>query len=380
MKMPRSLRLTLAGALERPARWLALAGLVGLCACNPPASTANLDGGGGSDAGPRADPIPAPAGTWTFVDIAGSVCDDGSPTGIAVSPSPTAGPEGNLLIYFVGGGACWDYFTCAVLNSSTHGPFGQAQFDSLKSKLTGTILDRSVPKNPFVDYHMVVVPYCTGDLHAGDNVATYEGSGTKRIIHHKGYANVLAFLPRVQATWPQPTKLVLTGSSAGGYGSTLNYDLFRTRYPAAKGYLIDDSGPLLTGDAVPKSLRDAWYTQWKLQSTVAAACASCQTDLSESLIALQARYPQDRLSLLSYTQDQVIRAYLGGISAAEFQADLYQLAVTRFDPAPSSRTFFVTGDAHVLLTSPNVTSQGTSLLTFLGQQVTDVATWSTVRP
>ncbi|MFO0578524.1 MAG: pectin acetylesterase-family hydrolase [Polyangia bacterium] len=370
----------LADPVGRCARWLALAGLAGLAACSSSPST-SPDGGGDAGTSPApAMPITAPAGTWTFVDIAGSVCDDGTPTGIAISPSPTAGPGGNLLIYFVGGGACWDYLTCALLNTSTHGPFGQAQFDALKGKLGGTVLDRTVANNPFADYHMVVVPYCTGDLHAGDNVATYQGNGGTRVIHHKGYANVQAFLPRVQATWPQPSKLVLTGSSAGGYGSTLNYDLFRTRFAAAKGYLIDDSGPLLVGDAVPKSLRDAWYTQWRLQSTVAGACADCQADLSESVIALQSKYPQDRLSLLSYTQDQVIRAYMGGISAAEFQTDLYQLAVTRFDTAANSRTFFVTGDSHVLLTSPTVTSQGTSLLTFLTQQVSDAATWSTVRP
>lgn len=384
MKMPRSPGLSAlrskasADAVGRPARWLALVGLASLAACSS-TSSAVPDAGGG-DAGPPAAPISAPAGTWTFVDIAGSVCDDGTPTGIAVSPSPTAGPDGNLLIYFVGGGACWDFLTCVALNTSTHGPFGQAQFDSLKGKLGGTILDRTVANNPFASYHMVVVPYCTGDLHGGDNVATYQGNGTTRVIHHKGYANVQAFLPRVLATWPQPAKLVLTGSSAGGYGSTLNYDLFRTRYPAAKGYLVDDSGPLLVSDAVPKSLRDAWYTQWKLQSTVAGACADCQSDLSKSVITLQAKYPQDRLSLLSYTQDQVIRAYMGGISAAEFQTDLYQLAVTRFDTAANSRTFFVTGDSHVLLTSPGVSSQGTSLLTFLTQQVSDAATWSTVRP
>lgn len=370
MNMPR--------ALVRSSLAVALAGLTSLAACtSPPPASPGVDGG---DAGNAAEPLSAPAGTWTFVDIAGSVCDDGTPTGIAVSPSPTAGADGNLLIYFVGGGACWDYFTCAVLNSSTHGPFGQAQFDSLRGKLTGTVLDRAVPQNPFADYHLVVVPYCTGDLHAGDNVATYEGSGQKRVIHHKGYANVQAFLPRVLATWPTPRKLVLTGSSAGGYGSTLTYDLFRTRFAAAKGYLIDDSGPLLVADAVPKTLRDAWYAQWKLQSTVAAGCADCATDLSQSMSALQAKYPEDRLSLLSYTQDQVIRAYMGGISGAQFQADLYQLAVKRFDTSVNSRTFFVTGDAHVLLTSPAVASQGTSLLTFLTQQVSDSATWSTVRP
>lgn len=352
--------------------------LAGLAACSSsPAAVPDAATGDAATVLP-AEPLSGPAGTWTFVDIAGSACDDGTPTGIAINPSPNAGA--GLLIYFVGGGACWDYLTCAVLNASTHGPYGRAQFEAQRGALGGTILDRSVAGSPFVDYHLVVVPYCTGDLHAGDNVATYQSNGTTRVIHHKGHANVRAFLPRLLATWPRPPKLVLTGSSAGGYGASLNYDLFRSSYLAAKGYLIDDSGPLLVGDATPRTLRDAWFTQWRLDSTVSADCAACRNDLSQGLVTLQSKYPSDRMSLLSYTQDRVIRAYLGNASAAQFQTDLYQLAVSRFDPSAQSRTFFVSGESHVLLTAPSVTSQGTSLLTFLSQQIGDSAAWNSVRP
>lgn len=356
---------------------------LGTAACTPPPAGTQADAGAATDAaGPPAVPLSAPAGAWTWIDIDGSVCDDGTPTGIAVNPSPSAGPDADLLIYFVGGGACWDYLTCAVFNTSTHGPFGRAQFEQQKNMLNGTILDRARPQNPVAGYHMVVVPYCTGDLHAGDNVATYQGSGGKRIIHHKGYANVLAFLPRVAATWPSPRKLIMTGSSAGGYGATLNYDLFRTRFPQAVSYLINDSGPLFVGDSVPKTLRDAWYAQWNLQNTVAGAdaCPGCSSDLSQAYAEIQKKYPADRLSLLSYTQDQVIRAYLGMKSATQFQTDLYQLATTRFDPSSTSRVFYVTGDSHVLLTSGEITSQGTTLTTFLNQQLTNAAVWNSVRP
>jgi hypothetical protein len=86
---------------------------------------------------------------WTWIDIDGSVCDDGTPTGIAVNPSPSAGPDGDLLIYFVGGGACWDSLTCAVLNSSTHGPFGRAQFEQQRSALNGAILDYDLFRTRF---------------------------------------------------------------------------------------------------------------------------------------------------------------------------------------------------------------------------------------
>lgn len=344
-------------------------------------SAGSPDAGDTVDAAkPPAVPLTAPAGTWTWFDIEGSVCDDGTPTGIAINPSPSAGPDADLLIYFVGGGACWDYLTCVMLNTSTHGPFGRAQFEQQRNALNGSILDRARPQNPVAGYHMVVVPYCTGDLHAGDNVVTYQGGSIKRVIHHKGHANVLAFLPRVAATWPSPRKLIMTGSSAGGYGATLNYDLFRTQFPQAVSYLIDDSGPLFVGDAVPKTLRDAWYAQWNLQNTVASACPTCSSDLSQAYVAIQNKYPTDRLSLLSYTQDQVIRAYLGGKAGAQFQTDLYQLATARFDSTSTSRVFYITGDSHVLLTSGEPTSQGTTLTTFLTQQLSNAAGWNSVRP
>ena len=38
------------------------------------------------------------------------------------------------------------------------------------------IYDDTDPRNPFGDWYHVFIPYCTGDLHWGDAVATY-GSG-----------------------------------------------------------------------------------------------------------------------------------------------------------------------------------------------------------
>ena len=56
-------------------------------------------------------PITAPAKTWTWVNFPDAVCDDGSPTGIGVSLNPASK---DILIFLQGGGACWDYDSCAV--------------------------------------------------------------------------------------------------------------------------------------------------------------------------------------------------------------------------------------------------------------------------
>ena len=68
-----------------------------------------------------------------------------------------------VLIHFQGGGACWDSNTCSVDEptfleavsplSDDYYPFG--------------IFDREHPANPVADYNMIVVSYCTGDLHTG---------------------------------------------------------------------------------------------------------------------------------------------------------------------------------------------------------------------
>lgn len=354
--------------------------LIACAACTGGApSSGSTDLGSTSDSGaPPSQPITAPANTWTWVDIDGAVCDDGTPTGIGVNPAPA--PDADVVVYFFGGGACWDYNTCAVLNTSTHGPYGRAQFEAQRGGFAGSILDNTVTLSPFYGAHIVLVPYCTGDLHAGDNVATYVSGAQQRIIHHRGRSNAQLLLRRLVATWPTPRKLVLSGSSAGGYGATLNYDLYRTAYSAAAGYLIDDSGPLLVGDAIPKSLRDAWYPQWALARTLGSICPGCPSDLSLIYPALQVKYPSDRMSLLSYTQDGVIRAYFNMQTTTQFQTNLYQLGTSRFDPSPRSRVFFIAGDKHGLFGTPTITSQGTSLLTFLKQQVTDAQSWASVRP
>ena len=64
-------------------------------------------------------------------------------------------------------------------------------------------LDRARATNPFRDASYVFVPYCTGDLHAGSNVATYDVLGP-RTFAHVGRRNVEALLPRLRATWRRP--------------------------------------------------------------------------------------------------------------------------------------------------------------------------------
>jgi hypothetical protein len=345
--------------------------------CTPPAQTSDL---GAADLGPALPPIgaplQAPANTWTWIDIPESSCDDGSPTGIGVNLNGSK----DLLVFLNGGGACWDYATCVLFNTSTHGPFGSPQFAALVGGgVSGSVLDRAAP-NPFANYNLVFVPYCTGDIHAGDNVITYTSGTDQKVFHHKGRANVLSYLTRIAATVPAGGKVVVSGSSAGGFGTNMVYDLFHHYFSSSKLSLLDDSGPLLVGDAIQPVLRDSWYASWGLDRTLAPRCPTCKQDMSTLIPTLAAKYPDDRMGLLSYTQDDVIRTYFG-LLPTDFQTDLYALAGKQLDPQPKLHYYFVTGSSHTFLGKPGpITAQGIPLWTWLTQFATDDPAWTSTKP
>lgn len=322
---------------------------------------------------PLGEAITATPGTWTWVDFPDSRCDDGSPTGIAINPAASGK---DLVVFFNGGGACWERTTCLILNTSSHGPFNRTNFDNMKGKVNGSILDRTLAGSPFANYSMVFVPYCTGDVHAGDKQADYG-----KPFYHSGYKNAEAFLKRLRPTFPSVDHLVVTGSSGGGFGSAFNYDQFRRYFPDAKrAYLLDDSGPPFIGDAVEADLRTSWYDAWGLSTTVGARCPGCRDDFSGMITALSRRYPEDQLALLSSTRDQVIRTFY--LQAEDvFQTNLYALATQVMEPLPNTRYYFVDGNFHTFLGAPTMNNApGTPLLSWIGQMVSDDPAWKSVKP
>ncbi len=340
------------------------------------AGTPPEDGGVDTDSGVApAQPVATTPGAWVWTDFPGTACDEGTPTGIGVNASPTG--SSNVLIFLNGGGACWDFATCVQLDTSAHGPFGAAQFGQISPFLSAGAFSRVDQANPFRDWTHVFVPYCTGDIHSGSRVAQYSGGGAPVSIHHVGHTNMLAFLARLQATFPAPGKVVLSGASAGGFGTVFNYDDTRATWPAAEMYMVDDSGPSLPGTSYPQALRDAWEASWGMGPLLTRVCGpTCRTDYAQSYAALASRYPDDRFALLSTLQDETIRSYLG-LTPAAFEAALRAAARDSIAPTANFEFFLVPGNRHTMLGEPqNFTSSGTNLFTWLQQMVEDDAAWT----
>jgi hypothetical protein len=320
-----------------------------------------------------------PENQWTWVDVPGAVCSDGSGTGIAVN----RGKSDAVVLFLDGGGACWDVATCFGVSgvsapTAKPGPYGRAQFEAQEPQIAGTILDRALPGNPYADATLVFVPYCTGDVHAGDATQTYPGApGPYR---HKGRVNLGHAIDWLDADLAAPAKVVVSGASAGGFGALLAFDLVKQRWPTAKGYLVDDSGPPLVGDDFNVALRAAWFAAWRLDETVLPLCPTCASDLSDLFPTLSTKYPGDRLALLSSTQDAVIRTYVA-LSATAFETAIRRLATDVVAPLPNARTFLVPGQTHTMLGTPlSFTAGGVPLTEWLRLELSDDAAWQSAGP
>jgi cysteine-rich repeat protein len=189
------------------------------------------------DCGPRLQ-IAAPArDTWTQVvldeALFGTRCGDGSPYAFWLRLPPAGSSAEKVVIDLAGGGYCAFDADCAAKQST-----GLFRATDVYHPTRG-ILSTSAAENPFADWTMVYLPYCTQDLHLGGGVTQVFPSLT---VHRYGALNVRAALRYVRdVLWrdlaaaqpegyrPDRLTVLFSGTSSGGAGANYNYH-----------YLLDD--------------------------------------------------------------------------------------------------------------------------------------------
>jgi len=323
-------------------------------------------------------PITATAAQWTWVPFPDAVCANGTATGIGVNLSTTK--DARVLIYLEGGGACWSELTCYSLMTASYFTtgYGEADFTAESTDATylaqpGGFFDRTSAANPFQDYSYVYVPYCTGDVHAGYNV-TQLGTTTANFV---GWKNFGEYLDRLVPTFTGTDRVILAGSSAGGFGAALNWWRTQQAFGGVRVDLLDDSGTAMpaaiTAEGTPLS---TFAVPWNLAATVPAGCTSCSTDLSSLYSYYDTVFATHRAALLSYTQDTVLPTFFG-VTTAEFTTGLDDDLAAYFKPTDPFKSFVINAAGHVLFFSPTLaTSANVTVQQFVTQMVTDDAAWT----
>jgi hypothetical protein len=388
-------------ALPLPLPLLASLGLLALPACSGNATmvTSSTTGTGGSSSSAGTgtggagtggagghftpgQPITAPDSTWTWVPFPDAFCGDGSTTGIGVNLTKAST---RVLLYLEGGGACWSDLTCNTLMTASNfnSGYSEATFEAESTDAAylaepGGFFDRTAAANPFKDYSYVYVPYCTGDVHAGDNVVTY---GTKQ-AKHVGFKNMTAYLERLVPTFASADRVYIAGSSAGGFGAAFNWWQAQQAFGKIRVDLIDDSGTTMPPD-IPTQYAPAQFAQWNLAATLPAGCTDCMKSLDALLGFYAKQFPKQRAALLSYTQDSVLPTFFG-ITTAQFTKGLDEELATYFPASGNSKYFVVNGAGHVLwfaeTPQPPLPQFYPQLQAFLTKMVTDDSTWASVGP
>lgn len=279
---------------------------------------------------------------WNRLEPEGAVCANGEPYAFFVRPAD----PGKLLIYFQGGGACWDRTTCGL-----YGPYDRTVGEAGEELGASGIADFEDPRNPVADYTTVVVAYCSADVHTGSRTVTFDGD-TPLTIRFHGYDNATAVLDWTQGNYPDAERVFVAGTSAGSYGALFNAPRIFDAWPNAARWVLGDAGVGVTpagwdgldqwglADHLPDGLEPAGPGAG-VMSSIAAYIANT--------------YPDAQVAQFTNVADRTQAAFytlMGGEArgwTASMRAELAAL-----DGMDNARVFVAPGAEHGILPRPEL--------------------------
>jgi hypothetical protein len=255
---------------------------------------------------------------WERVALPGAKCGNGSQ--YKFFARRTGSP--NLLVFFEGGGACWDFDTCSgragVLGAANPNGIADDYMTQFTAKYVSPLVNGADPGLPLrsrtdlvtKDWNIVYMPYCTGDVHIGNRTATYvDPTGAQPALtwNHAGYTNTTAAIQWAHSQFPSVAKLLVTGFSAGGTATAAGYYFARRGINPTRGYYLDDSGPIYPApDASFNSrpLHDKIRAAWGLDSVFSTLPATFNRGDFGSINRMVAlEFPGDQIAYTGYTRD-----------------------------------------------------------------------------
>ena len=228
---------------------------------------------------------------------------------------PAEVPTDKLMIYFQGGGACWDGLSCGAV-----GQFASVYEvgDNHMENAVNGMFDFANEANPVGDYNVVFAPYCTGDVFTGDSVVTFDvpkeqlGVDYDEItVHFNGYNNSQAVLNWTFENFTDPEQVFVTGCSAGGYGATVNAPYVMENYPDVRVVHMADAATGVTPPAWEGY--ETWNTLGNLPEFVPDLAAATIDTYNNNLtvISTAETFPDNTFAEYNTFLDEVQIAFYG---------------------------------------------------------------------
>jgi len=299
----------------------------------------------------------APArGEWQAVAPGGdTVCSDGSPYRFFVHP----GDPARLLVEFEGGGGCWSAETCAM-EIYTRRVTTDPELARRLGLLVG-IYDRGNSENPFREWTHVYVPYCTGDLHWGNSERVYSGASGPYTIQHKGAANAAAALRWASENVPAPAQVMVTGCSAGGYGSILWAPAVISRYSGATVVHLSDSAAGVVPPGFFATVLESWDVAAAWPKDIAPLALEtldpARLTLGDLYTEIAGHYPLSTFSQWNSLTDST-QVYFYGLTrgatatAADWSTQMQASIAALKGANPNFTAYTAPGSQHCIINSP----------------------------
>ncbi len=271
------------------------------------------------------------------------------------------GTENKVMLFMEGGGAEWPRGGFAVpLNFPWD--IGFKSFDE---------------NNPLHEWSYVYVPHCDHSLHTGDNEVFFDG----HTHYYHGLRQLSGAVTLMKKLFPNPEKIVVAGSSAGGYGTIMGWAVVKSQYLDTDTYIINDSGTGFWNPFAPATFETIKNT-WNLP--IPEDCVKCQdSTIMTYIYELYLKYDaQVRIGLFSSYRDFVISSLFLGMEADDFQDTLMTVTDEIHRDYPDRfKRFFIRGASHttyefILDEGPYRAIGGLSFYEWIGQLVNDEPAWA----
>lgn len=291
-------------------------------------------------------------------------------------------PSKNLVVYFEGGGACWDNLTCtfpiAGLPAQVPQFFVPAIAPGTDPATYDGIFRAGDVTNPVQDWNFVYIPYCTGDLHAGSATRTYTSvghpvlplpPGTPMTIEHRGFDNFMVVMDWVRKNFDTPKNVLVAGSSAGGYGASINFPWVAKAYPKAHLYVLADASQGVTTANWDQYGRSAWNLQLP---AFAFGPNGNQLPSKDLLRAAAAKNPKIKVAQFTTQADAVQIGFYGLMkqfygpggacpnAAVDWNQQMLGTLQSYASDVDNFRSYLASGQYHTNLRSPQFYSEAST--------------------
>ena len=261
-------------------------------------------------------------GKWYGIPLKGCVSSDGK----EVHAGFRKGTENKLVILLFGGGVSWNEFMAARPNSVYGNPdkisFYACGDGGLVADLAARIGIHTLSKkesNPFRNWNMLAIPYTTGDFHCGAGDFPYTAlDGSKQVLHHHGYTNYRTALQEaMKHMGNNPDQILVTGFSAGGFGTALLTDDVMRTFPNCSDVTSYVDSGFMIYPGWPEVARNVW----KAPKEIAERIHSDNITLDCLQALKQDHGDRVKIAFSCSTRDAALSEYINYVEKDQLYAD-----------------------------------------------------------